>query len=56
MIKTLLSSFIKNDQNISGTTRLILIQKINYHQIKSLVFDNIRKQYNKIGELSRFNS
>lgn len=29
--------FYKNDQNISGTTRLILIQKINYHQIKSLV-------------------
>ena len=45
--------FYKNDQNISGTTRLIFDSENKLPSDKIFSFDNIRKQYNKIGELSR---
>ena len=45
--------FYKNDQNISGTTRLIFDSENKLPSDKIFSFDNIRKQYNKIGELSK---
>ncbi|WP_026803372.1 N-acyl amino acid synthase FeeM domain-containing protein [Aliarcobacter lanthieri] len=45
--------FYQNDKNITGTTRLIFDSENKLPTDKIFSFDNLRKEYNKIGELSR---
>lgn len=45
--------FYQNDKNITGTTRLIFDSENKLPTDKIFNFDNLRKEYNKIGELSR---
>lgn len=45
--------FYQNEKNITGTTRLIFDSKNKLPSDKIFSFDTVRKQYNKIGELSR---
>lgn len=45
--------FYQNNKKITGTTRLIFDSENKLPTDKIFNFDDIRKQYNKIGELSR---
>ncbi|WP_323591248.1 N-acyl amino acid synthase FeeM domain-containing protein [Aliarcobacter butzleri] len=45
--------FYQKDKDITGTTRLIFDSENKLPTDKIFSFDNVRKQYNKIGELSR---
>lgn len=45
--------FYQNDKNITGTTRLIFDSENKLPTDKIYSFDDVRMQYNKIGELSR---